>query len=124
MDPVNGTTGGRVGLTVFRLLLCAGWAVLLVVSVQAVRHMGVGAAGSVFVADFAHPWRAQFNTDFSLHLLLVAAWMIYRSRFWVVGVICAVLAINLGGLFTLAFLLVASIQAKGDFRKVLLGARA
>ena len=62
-------------------------------------------------------------TDFSLHLLLVAAWMIYRSRSWVVGIICAILAINLGGVFTLAYLIVVSVQAKGDMRKVLLGAR-
>ena len=113
----------RIGLTVFRVLLCIGWAILLVVSVYAVRSMGLGAAGTVFMADFAHPWRAQFNTDFTLHLLLVASWMIYRAQSWVLGVICAVLAINLGGVFTLAYLLVASFQAKGDLRKLLLGAR-
>ena len=49
--------------------------------------------------------------------------MIYRSRSWVVGIICAILAINLGGVFTLAYLIVVSVQAKGDMRKVLLGAR-
>jgi hypothetical protein len=114
----------RVGAIVFRLLLALGWAVLFYVSVQAIRLMGVGAAGTVFVADFAHPWRAQFNTDFSLHLLLVAAWMVYRSRPWFVGLICGVLAINLGGVFTLAYLLAVSIRAKGDMRKVLLGWRA
>jgi hypothetical protein len=114
----------RIGLTSFRLLICLGWAILLVVSVHAIQAMGLGAVGAVFVGDFAHPWRAQFNTDFTIHLLLVAAWMIYRSRSWMVGLICAILAINLGGVFTLAYLLVATFQAKGDFTKVLLGARA
>jgi hypothetical protein len=113
-----------VGLTGFRLLLCAGWAILLVVSIHAVSTMGLGAGGTVFLGDFAHPWRAQFDTDFSLHLLLVACWMIYRSKSWVVGLICAVLAINLGSLFTFVYLFVATLQAKGDMRKVLLGARA
>jgi hypothetical protein len=113
-----------VGLASFRLLLCLGWAVLLVVSVHAVEAMGFGAAGSVFMSDFAHPWRAQFNTDFSLHLLLVAAWMIYRSRLWVVGVVCAVLAVNLGAIFTLPYILVATFHARGDLTKVLLGHRA
>lgn len=114
----------RLGMNVFRLLLSVGWAALLLVSVRAVTTMGVGGAGGVFIGDFAHPWRAQFNTDFSLYLLLAAAWMVYRARSWVLGLVWAVLAINLGGLFTLAYLLVASIQAKGDMRKVLLGRHA
>lgn len=114
----------RVGTISFRLLLALGWAVLFYVSFQAIRQLGLGPAGDVFVGDFAHPWRAQFNTDFSLHLLLVALWMIYRSRPWIVGLICGVLAINLGGVFTLAYLLVVSIRAKGDMRNVLLGWRA
>ncbi len=114
----------RFGTTVFRLALCLGWTILLVVSVHAVKTMGMGAAGAVFVSDFAHPWRAQFNTDFSLYLLLAAAWMIFRARSWAIGLIWAVLAINLGALFTLAYLLVLSIQAKGDMRMVLLGRHA
>jgi hypothetical protein len=40
-----------------------------------------------------------------------------------VGVICGVFAINLGAVFTLAYLLVVSIQAKGDMRRLLLGNR-
>jgi hypothetical protein len=113
----------RVGLTGFRALLCVGWAILLFVSIKAVSTMGAGVAGKVFIGDFSHPWRAQFNTDFTIHLLLVAAWMIYRSKNWLVGLVFGFLAINLGGVFTLAYILVASIQAKGDFRKVLLGSR-
>jgi hypothetical protein len=114
----------RIGLTIFRLGLCAAWAVLFWVSFQAVGRMGFGAAGGVFIGDFAHPWRAQFNTDFALHLVLIAAWMIYRSRSWIVGLICGLLAINLGGVFTLAYLLVVSILAKGDMRRLLLGRHA
>jgi len=114
----------RPGLVIFRVALCAGWAILFVISFQAVNRMGFGAAGDVFIGDFAHPWRAQFNGDFALHLLLVAAWMVYRSRSWIVGVICGLLAIMLGGLFTLAYLLVVSFQARGDLRQVLLGRHA
>jgi hypothetical protein len=113
----------RLGVTGFRALLCVGWAILLWVSIRAVAAMGLGTAGTVFISDFGHPWRAQFNTDFTLHLLLMAAWMIYRSKNWVVGVVCAVLTMNLGGMFTLAYVLVVSIQAKGDIRKLLLGSR-
>lgn len=114
----------RPGLFIFRLALCVGWAILFVISFQAVSRMGFGAAGDVFIGDFAHPWRAQFNGDLALHLLLVAAWMVYRSRSWIFGVICGLLAINLGGVFTLAYLLVVSLQARGDMRQVLLGRHA
>ena len=86
--------------------------------------MGINAAGTVFIADFSHPWRAQFGTDFAIHLLLVASWLVWRSRSWLVGIICAVLAINLGSLFTLAFILVSMLRNGGDLRKVLLGYRA
>ncbi|HUO22712.1 MAG TPA: hypothetical protein VMU59_09390, partial [Caulobacteraceae bacterium] len=96
----------RIGTIGFRLLLAVGWAILFYVTFEAVRQMGAGPAGKVFLGDFAHPWRAQFNTDFSLHLILVALWMIYRSRPWIVGLVFGLLAIVLGGVFTLAYLLV------------------
>ena len=112
------------GVTIFRLSLCVAWVVLLAVTVRAVTQGGLGAAGDVFFGDFAHPWRAQFNADFALYLVLVAAWIVYRSRSRLVGLVFAVLAINLGGLFTLAYLLLASFEAKGDVRKLLLGRAA
>lgn len=114
----------RTGLTSFRVLLCIGWAALLIVTVQAVNALGADGAGQTFFGDLSHPWRAQFNTDFGLHLLLVAAWMVWRSKSLPVGLLCGLLAIFMGGLFTLAYLLVASIRAQGDMRKVLLGHRS
>ncbi|MBV9511736.1 MAG: hypothetical protein JO303_15800 [Caulobacteraceae bacterium] len=112
------------GMAVFRGLLCILWLVLLVMTIHAVQAMGIGAAATVFLADYSHPWRAQYNTDFAIHTLLAAAWMVYRSRAWPIGLLCAFLALNMGSMFTLAYLLVATFQAKGDMVKVLLGARA
>jgi hypothetical protein len=97
----------RTGLIVFSAVAAIAWVVLLYVSLHAISAMGASAAGAVFIGDFAHPWRAQFGADFAIHLLLVAGWMIWRSRSWVVGIICAALCVNLGALFTLPFLLVA-----------------
>ena len=112
-----------VGAVSFRVALCAAWVVLLVITVHAVRLMGLSPAVTLFMAGFSNPWTAQFNTDFLIHVVLVGAWMVYRSRSWAVGIICALLAINLGSMFTLAYLLVASVQTKGDFKRLLLGAR-
>jgi len=114
----------NVGSTAFRALLCVGWIILFVLSYQAVVQMGIGVAGPVFFADFAHPWRAQFNADFAIHLLAASTWMIYRSPSWWIGVLCAVLEINFGALFLLTYLLAASVAAKGDYRRVLLGSRS
>ena len=114
----------KLGTTIFRVFLAIGWALIFYVSVQALRRMGMGAAGNVFFGDFGHPWRAQFYTDFGLHLLLVAVWMVYRTRSLAVGLLCGVLAINLGGVFTLAYLIIASFRTQGDMRKLLLGWRA
>jgi hypothetical protein len=114
----------RIGLNIFRLALVVAWVVLFWVSFQAVSRMGFGAAGDVFIGDFAQPWRAQFNADFAVHLLLVGAWLVFRARTWWLGLIWALLAINLGGVFTLAYLLVVSIQTEGDMRQLLLGRHA
>jgi hypothetical protein len=114
----------RLGVNIFRVILVAAWLVLLWVSAKAVAAMGANAAGAVFFGDMAHPWRAQFNVDFALHLLLVAGWLTYRDRVWIRGLLFGVLAIMFGGVFTLAFLLVETFRTKGDMRRVLLGNRA
>lgn len=114
----------RTGAALFTAALAITWAVLLYVSVHAVAAMGMNAAGAVFFGDFAHPWRAQFNADFAIHLLMVAAWMIWRAPSRIAGMLCALLAVNLGGMFTIAFLIVQLWRTKGDVRRVLLGRHA
>lgn len=111
----------KVGVVLFSVAAAIAWAALLFVSAHAVSTMGADAGGKVFIADFGHPWRAQFNTDLSIHLVLVAVWMIWRSRPWFVGIICALLAINLGALFTLPFLVIAAWRNNGNLGAVLLG---
>lgn len=91
----------KPSLVLFTVAAAIAWTILLYLSVHAVDAAGVNTAGPVFLDQFSHPWQAQFGTDFSIHLLLVAAWMIWRSPSWIVGVVCALLAINLGALFTL-----------------------
>ncbi|MET0362419.1 MAG: hypothetical protein ABW048_11805 [Sphingobium sp.] len=58
----------KIGVNLFRLALMIGWALLLIVSLRAVTTMGTDAASAFFFGDMAHPWRAQFNVDFALHL--------------------------------------------------------
>jgi hypothetical protein len=84
--------------------------------------MGFDAAGSTFFADFAHPWRAQFNGDFSVHLLLMASWIVYREKRLAVGIPLGLGAL-MGGVFSFAYIFLATFGTGGSFTKLLLGRR-
>ena len=113
----------QIGVNIARGLMALGCLILVVVSARAIGATGAGGAGPAFFAAFGQPWPAQFATDLTLHLLLAAAWMIYRTKSLAIGVVSAILAINFGAVFTLAYTVVVSVRAGGDFRKVLLGDR-
>jgi hypothetical protein len=106
----------------FRIFVLAIWLALIAVTWRAVADLGAG-AGTVFFSDFSHPWRAQFNTDLSLHLLLFGIWVFWREGSKLLGVVGAVLCV-FGGLFTFLYLLVAAFRARGDARALLLGAHS
>jgi hypothetical protein len=103
-------------------LLVVLWLLLTGLTVHAVQTLG-SAGGAVFFSDFAHPWRAQFNTDFSIHLLLFILWVFWREPSKTVGLTFGMLCL-LGGLVTPLYLLMAIHRAAGDPKKFLLGAHA
>tara|TARA_R110000803_G_scaffold56917_5_gene114443 strand:- start:7720 stop:8061 length:342 start_codon:yes stop_codon:yes gene_type:complete len=106
---------------ILRTALLAAWIAMVFVSVRAITGLGADTAGDVFFADFAHPWRAQFNTDLILHLGLVGGWIAWREKRLVTGIPFAILSVMMGGVFTLAYMLVRTFTTKGDMRAVLLG---
>lgn len=107
-------------MNIFRTALGIVWLVLMVISVRAVQQLGLDGM-NIFISDFSQPWRAQFYTDFSIHLVLIVLWIIYREPNRWVGIVCAALAGMLGSVFTLAYLFIATFRSDGDFRKLLLG---
>lgn len=102
-------------------LLGAGWIILLFVTLHALQRMGATAAIDIFLGDFAHPWRAQFNTDFVAHLLVFASWIYWRTASKRLGLVLATLSVFCGGLFNIAYLLVGLVRARGDIKALLLG---
>ena len=68
-------------------------------------------------------WRSQFNTDFIIHLLLLANWISWREGYTPKGYLFGFLSVVMGGMFSFPYLLYATYLAKGDARKVLLGNR-
>jgi hypothetical protein len=107
----------------FRTLLVAMWLVVAAVTAWALMQMGLWAAAETFVRDFAHPWRAQFYSDFSAHLILAACWILYRESSPGRGLLFAFATLSMGALFTLPYILIASLKA-GDAKGLLLGAGA
>lgn len=108
-------------INLFRLVLAGLWLRLLYVTVHAGQTLGWDKAGDFFFGDMAHPWRAQFNTDFFAMLLLVAVWMVWHAKSRALGVVFAVLSVMGGCLFTFAYLLVQSFRTNGNIPAILLG---
>ena len=111
-------------MTLFRIALVVIWVVALATLVMASVDLGILAAGDFFVGDLAHPWRRQFNLDFSGHLLLMAIWIFYREPSALARPIFAALAVVGGGAFSFAYILVATFRSGGDMKRLLLGRHA
>ena len=109
------------GMTGLRLLLAGGWLAIAAVTVWALVSLGLRAAAESFVGDLAHPWRAQFYLDLELHLLVFAAWIVWREPSRARGAAFALLTMVLGALFTLPYLIVAAARSGGDIRALLTG---
>jgi hypothetical protein len=111
-------------MTGLRLFATVAWVAIAAVTLWALLEPGLLALPLTMIADLAHPWRAQLYLDLELQLLVFAAWVVWRERSLGVGLACAAATMLLGALFTLPYLLLASIRAKGEVRRLLLGSRA
>ncbi|HZG08694.1 MAG TPA: hypothetical protein VEZ70_06935 [Allosphingosinicella sp.] len=107
-----------------RVFLALIWLAVVGVTMWALETLGLATALPTFFGDLAHPWRAQFYADLEAHLLLVGGWMIYRERSRAVGISCALSTLLLGALFSLPYVIHASLRARGDARRLLLGSQA
>jgi hypothetical protein len=106
----------------FRVLLVAMFGVLLVYTAVVIADHGWNLL-SIFFGDMAAmTWPGQFNLDFMFMLMLSGLWVAWRHRFSGAGLLLAVVAVFGGASFLSIYLLVVSLQAKGDMREVLLGA--
>jgi len=78
----------------------------------------------IFFGDMAGlTWPGQFNLDFLFFLLLASLWLAWRHHFTPGGILLALIAVFGGMLFLSAYLLIASVRARGDMKIVLLGER-
>lgn len=94
-----------------------------VTAVAAARHGYLWPA--TFIADLATlDWRAQFNSDLLMHLLLLGAWVSWREGFTLRGHLFGSFCVVWGGMFSFPYLLYAYHAGSGDLTRVLLGVHA
>ena len=108
-------------MTAFRLFLAA-----LICTVAAYTARTIACCGSDFVSPFFGAiadggWAGQFNADFLGFLSLAALWIAWRHRFRPLGLLLGAIVFVGGSPFVAAYVLIASLRAKGDMRIVLLG---
>ncbi len=95
--------------------------IIYVVTIYAVATKGINWP-AVYFGDILYlDWRSQFNTDFLIHLFLLATWISWREGFTVKGFIFGFLSIFWEGMFGFPYILYATYKAKGEPKEILLG---
>lgn len=108
-------------MRLFRPLLLLIWLVIAGYTALVMARHGADLL-PVFFGDIASlTWPGQFNLDFLCMLLLSGLWVSWRHRFSLPGLALGVLAVFGGALFLSTYLLIVSLQVKGDLRALLLG---
>jgi hypothetical protein len=97
-------------------------AVTIYTGIVIARH-GLGLLPIFFGDMGALAWPGQFNLDFLGLLSLSALYLAWRHHFTAKGWLIAAGGFLLGAPFLSAYLLIASIRAKGDVTRLLLGNR-
>lgn len=105
----------------FRTLLLLIWLVIAGYTALVVARHGANLL-PVFFGDIASlTWPGQFNLDFLCMLLLSGLWVAWRHRFSLPGLALGLLAVFGGAFFLAAYLLIVSLQVKGNLQALLLG---
>jgi hypothetical protein len=110
-------------LTLFRLLLVAIIVTMSFYTVFVVLEHGLNFLPIYFADVMKMGWAGQFNMDFSALLILGSVWLMWRHHFSAVGLVFGLLIFPLGAPYLCTYLLIASFQANGDAKILLLGER-
>jgi hypothetical protein len=105
----------------FRLYLAAFFACLLAYTAVVIAEHGWNLFPIFFGDVAAMTWPGQFNLDFMGFLTLSGLWLAWRHHFSPTGVILGLIGIFGGMGFLIPYLLIASFNANGDVRELLMG---
>lgn len=108
-------------MAAFRIFLVAMWVVITGYTAIVAANHGLNVL-PVFFGDIAKMgWPGQFNLDFLCMLLLSGFWVAWRHHFSIVGLVLGALTALVGAAVLSAYLLVISLQTKGNVQQMLLG---
>ncbi len=108
-------------MTLFRLVLVAIIAVVVGYTLPVVAEHGLNFL-PYYIDDIGKMgWPGQFNMDFSAFMLLGSIWLMWRHHFAALGLLFGLIIFVGGAPFLCTYLLIASFQAKGDVKELLLG---
>jgi membrane protease YdiL (CAAX protease family) len=106
----------------FQVLLAGLWLALAIYTGVVIAQHGLNLL-PIFFGDMARlAWPGQFNLDFLCLLTLSALWTAWRNAWSPLGLGLAVAAFFGGAGFLLPYLLILTLQTRGDIGAVLLGA--
>lgn len=111
-------------MTSLRIFLIVSTVIIFALTIYVVITKGVNWPVVYFGDLLQFDWRSQFNTDFLIHLFLLATWISWREGFTAKGFVFGFLSIFMGGMFGFPYLLHATYKAGGDPKLVLLGVHA
>ena len=118
--PLNSSDGAHA-LQAFRIFMLVVFFSLSAYTAVTISNYGWNLI-PVFFGDMrAMTWPGQFNFDFMGFLFLSGLWVSWRHQFSVVGIGLGAVAVFGGMLFLSLYLFVASIQANGNLKEVLMG---
>ena len=110
-------------MTLFRIFLVAIIAIVGAYTIFVVADHGLGLLPIFFGDIITMGWPGQFNMDFFAFLSLGALWIMWRHHFTISGIMLGLCVFAGGAPFVCSYLLIASVQAKGNVPILLLGAR-
>ncbi|MEM7412165.1 MAG: hypothetical protein AAF430_18195 [Myxococcota bacterium] len=111
-------------MTALRIFLVLATTSIYMLTVVATTSEGPNWPAVAIGDLMALGWRAQFDLDFVVYLILFAVWVAWREGGTPRGYALALLSFPMGGMFGFPYVLYATFAAKGDPRSVLLGKRA
>jgi hypothetical protein len=111
-------------MNTLRFFLLVSTVLIYVMTLLAWSSQGINWPAVAISDLMALNWRSQFDTDFLVYLFLGATWITWREGFTLKGHVFAFLSVFLGGMFSFPYLLLATYQANGDPKILLLGVHA
>lgn len=108
-------------MTAFRIFLALIWLAIVSYTAITINNHGFELL-SVFFGDMlVMAWPGQFNLDFLCMLMLSGLWVAWRHQFSRNGLLLSLLALFGGAMFLSLYLLIVSLQVKGNMNQLLLG---